>query len=126
MHSIRHEQVYHAAVSCQAASLSLTGLSLRGLKRACQIESQKNGGFLAPVSRDQYEPEFLGGSTCMKLLGLFKSSCLIALVIGPHGKNDPGPNVGQCSYRHRVTFAFSSLALVIVPGPRFTLRCLPG
>ncbi len=41
MHSTRHEAVYHAAQNCQAAPLPLTVLSLRGLKRACQVESQK-------------------------------------------------------------------------------------
>ncbi len=40
--------------------------------------------------------------------------------------HDPGPHIGKRSYRYGMAFAFSALALVVVPGPRFTLCGLPG
>src|SRR5258708_22957611 len=36
-----HGQVYHAAMGCQAASLSLTAHGLRGEKKACPAKGQK-------------------------------------------------------------------------------------
>ncbi len=50
MISTWHEGVYHAAQPCQAASLPLTRLSLRGLKKACHVESQKMQGFWLVLS----------------------------------------------------------------------------
>ena len=43
--SSEHEQVYHAAARCQAASLSLTARRLHGLKNACSVEGKKNRRF---------------------------------------------------------------------------------
>ena len=126
MSSTRHEPVYHAAHGCQAAALSLTATRLRGLFWACQVESQKNGGVLALVERDQHELEPLSRSACMLLLCVLKGGRLIAVVMQPHGKDDPDPHIGKRSHGDRMTFAFSSLALVIVPGPRFTVCRLPG
>jgi hypothetical protein len=126
MVSLRHEQVYHAAQSCQAASLSLTTLSLRGLFWVCQIESQKNEGFLARVKCGQHELRWLGNSWCMLLLGLFKGSPFIGCLMPPDGKDDPDPHISQRTYRHGVAFALISFALVIVESPRFTARRLPG
>src|SRR5260370_14193606 len=51
MTSTRHEPVYHAAHGGLAAALSETSACLRGLLWACQVESPKNGGFLAPGAR---------------------------------------------------------------------------
>ncbi len=121
-----HEPVYHAAHDCQAASLSLTVPRVRGLFWACQIESQKNAGFLALVEPHQHELGPLGCSPCMMLLCLLKGGGLIAVAMQPHGKDDPGPHIGQRSYSHRMAFAFYSFAMILVPGPRFTLRGLPG
>src|SRR6266568_1934528 len=126
MISTRHEAVYHATHGCQAASLSETSARLRGLFWACQVESQKNGGFLAHVESDQLELELLSRSASMLLLGLLKGGRLIALVMQPHGKDDPDPHIGQCSHSHGMAFAFCSFALVVSFGPRFTLRGLPG
>jgi hypothetical protein len=45
---LRPEEVYHAAHQVKplcCAPLSLTWLRLRGLKKACLMERQKNGGF---------------------------------------------------------------------------------
>ena len=36
-----HEQVYHAAMPCQAASLPLTGHGLRGEKKVCPAKGKK-------------------------------------------------------------------------------------
>ena len=126
MTSTWHEPVYHAAHACQAAALSLTATRLRGLNWACQVESQKTAGFLARVERDQHELEHLSRSACMLLLCVLKDGCLIAAVMGPHGKDDPDPHIGKGSDRYGMAFAFSSFALVIVSGPRFTVCGLPG
>src|SRR5438270_13137885 len=84
MSSTWHEPVYHAASACQAASLSLTGARLRGLKWACQIESQKNAGVLALVERDQHELGPLSRWACMLLRFGLKVDRHIVGVMGPH------------------------------------------
>src|SRR2546425_8382304 len=126
MFSTRHEPVYHAAHGCEAASLSLTAPGLLGLFWACPVESQKTAGFLACLERRQRPQKPLSRSACMLLLCLLKGGRLIGLVMHPHGKDDSDPHIGKRSDRHRMAFAFCSLALVIVSGPRFTLRGLPG
>ena len=122
----RHEPVYHAAHGCQAKALSLTATRLRGLFWACQVESQKNGGVLALVERDQHELEPLSCSACMLLLRMLKGGHLVALVMHPHGEDDPDPDVSKRSNRYAMAFAFSTLALVIGTGPCFTVCRLPG
>jgi hypothetical protein len=126
MSSTRHEPVYHAAPGCQAASLSLTAPRLRGLLWACQVESPKNAGFLACLERMHRQQKPLSRSACMLLLCLLKGGRLRALVMHPDGKDDPDPHIGQRSDSYRMAFAFRSLALVIISGPRFTLCGLPG
>src|SRR2546423_5326413 len=126
MLSTRHEPVYHATHGCQAASLSLTAVRLRGRKWACQVESPKNAGFLAHVAYDQHDLELLGGSASMLLLRLLKGHGFIAGSLDPHGKDDPHPHVSQRTDRNGVAFAFCAFALIIVSGPWFTLRRLPS
>jgi hypothetical protein len=62
----------------------------------------------------------------MLLLRLLKGGQLRAVVMHPHGEDDPDPHIGKRSYRHRMAFAFRSFALRILPGPGFTLGRLPG
>src|SRR2546421_11044377 len=126
MLSTRHEPVYHATHGCQAASLSLTAVRLRGRKWACQVESPKNAGFLAHVAYEQHDRELLGGSASMLLLRLLKGHCFIAGLLDPHGKDDPHPRVSQRTDRNGVAFAFCAFAVIIVSGPWFTLRRLPS
>src|SRR5690349_20138774 len=47
--SREHEEVYHAASRCQAASLSLTARRWQGLKNACSVEGEKTARFFAAV-----------------------------------------------------------------------------
>ena len=125
MHSTRHEGVYHAAQGCQGKRSGLTALSLRGLKRACQVESPKNAGFLArgePTSLDQ---RLLGRSAGVLLLCQFKGRRLITLSTGPHRKDDPDPHIGKCPYGDGVAFALPSFALIVVLSLCFTLGRLP-
>src|SRR5260221_2401438 len=127
MSSTGHEPVYHAAHSCQAASLSLTTVRLRGLFWACQVEGQKNAGFLALVDGDQYELGLLGRWACMLLLRVLKGGRLIGEVTKPDRKDDSDPHIGKRTYRHGMAFAASrALALVILHGPRLALGRLPG
>ena len=126
MPSTRYEGVYHAASGCQAASLSLTAARLRGLKWTYRVESQKTAGFFARLEMKQPDQYLLGRCACMLPLCGLKGDRLIAAVMDPHGKDDPDPHIGQCSHGDRMTFAFGALALVILSGPGFTLRGLPG
>ena len=126
MTSTWHEPVYHAAHACQAAALSLTAARLRGQNKACQVESKKTAGFFARLPRLLRKPRHLSCSTRMLVLCSLKDGCFIAAVLGPHGKDDPDPHVGKSSYRHRMALAFSSFALIILPGPCFTACRLPG
>src|SRR5437588_8059847 len=126
MPSTRYEGVYHAASGCQAASLSLTAARLRGLKWPYRVESKKTAGFFARLELKQPDQSLLGRSACMLPLCGLKGDRLITAMMDPHGEDDPDPHIGQCSHGDRMTFAFRALALVILPGPRFTLRGLPG
>ena len=81
---------------------------------------------MALVERDQHELEALSRSACMLLLRVLKGGHLVALVMQPHGEDDPDPYIGKRSHRHRMALAFSSFALIIVSGPRFTACRLPG
>ena len=63
MPSTRHEQVYHAAQDCQAAALSETSLSWRGLFWVCQVESQKMQDFwlvLSMISQSEVAKQLCG------------------------------------------------------------------
>ena len=126
MSSTWHEPVYHAAHACQAASLSLTATRLRGLKWACQVESQKNAGVLALVERDQHELWPLSRSACVLLLCVLKGGRLIAAATGPYGKDDPHPHVSKRSDRDGMALALGPLALVIFLGPGFLVGTLPS
>src|SRR2546427_1226271 len=70
--SSEHEQVYHAAVRCQAASLSLTARRLHGLKNACSVEGKKTGGFASQRKM------LLSRSGRMQMSGLLKSRVFFA------------------------------------------------
>ena len=126
MTSTRHEPVYHAAHGGLAAARSETSTRWRGLFWACQVESPKNGGVLALVERDQHELEPLSRSACMLVLRVLKGGHLVALVMHPHGEDDPDPDISKRSNRYAMAFAFSTFALVIGAGPRFTVCRLPG
>ncbi len=126
MTSTRHEPVYHATHGCQGKRSGLTAARWRGLFWACQVESQKNAGFLAHVERDQHNLEPLSGFACMLPLRLLKGGGLIAAAMGPQGKDDPDPHIGKCPHGNGMAFAFRSFALIIVFGPGFALRRLPG
>src|SRR2546421_4489679 len=126
MSSTWHEPVYHAAHRCQAASLSLTAAHVRGQNETCQVESQKTAGIFARLERLPHQQRYLSHSAHVLVLCSLKDSRLITAVVGPHGKDDPDPHVGKRSYRYGMAFAFRSFALIILLGPRFTLRRLPG
>src|SRR5205807_7215482 len=105
-----HEEVYHAASRCQAASLSLTARRLHGLKKACQVEGQKTGGCFASqasLSPAGLTAQALGRTFGVEPLCFFKGLGLILLLLIPHGEENPDPQVGQCTYCLRMTFALS-------------------
>ena len=127
--STRHEQVYHAAPRCQAASLPLTAWRWHGLFKACQIEGQKTGGCFASqesarTARLEVLP--LGSGLGVQPLSRCKDAGLIPLFLVPHGKDHPDPHLSQRTHRLGVTFPFLALALRVVLRPGFALRPLPG
>src|SRR5438876_2556870 len=127
--SIEHERVYHAASRCQAASLSLTATCLRGLKKACSVESEKTAGIFA-VQRTRLAPlkdlGGLGSIPGMRVSCRLEDGRLVTLALEPHGEDDPQPDIGECSHGDGMAFARSSLALVVVPGPSFLSGALPS
>src|SRR5882762_1915008 len=56
----------------------------------------------------------------------FKDRRIVALLLDPDGKNDPDPEIGQCSHGNGMTFALSSFALIVVQSPSFTVGGLPS
>src|SRR6266550_4038364 len=98
------------------------------IQTCCRGEAKtaRRGALHARVCCRQAIKAALGNFACMLLLGLLKGGRLIALMTHPHGEDDPNPHVGKRAHGYRMAFAFSSFALVILPGPWFTLRRLPG
>jgi len=126
MPSLWYEPVYHAARSCQGKRSGLTASRLRGLKWACQNESKKTAGFLAPQTKTQRDQRRLGSWACMLLLCLLKHGCLIAGFTHPHAIDNTRPDIGQGSDSHTVGFALRAFPLVIGECPAFLQRRLPG
>ncbi len=118
--SREHEEVYHATSRRQAASLPLTARRLHDLKNACSVEGKKREVFASPQA-----PTSLSQTAAMPMLSGLKGGRVIRLVRGEHGENDAHPHVGKGSQRHRMTFAFRSLALIVVFGPAFLLARSP-
>ena len=129
MSSTRHEPVDHTADGCQAASLSLTAACLRGLKKACPVESEKTAWFFAAHSpnRARLLPDVeLGCTLSMRPLSLLKSGRLVRSPVEPHGEDDTYPDISQGTNSHTVTFAFGSFAKVLVQCPGFRQSGLPS
>src|SRR5437868_10082461 len=118
--SSEHEEVYHAASRCQAASLPLTPRRLHGLKKACSIEGKKTGGFASQ------RKVLLSRFGRMPMSGLLKGRAIIGLMGVEHGENDPCPNIGEGTNGDAMTFPFCTFALIIGQGPLFLQRALPG
>src|SRR5258708_30842578 len=116
MSSTWHEPVYHAAHGCQAAALSLTASRLRGLKWACQVESQKRARFLARREEMPSHQRHLSRSARMLVSCLLKGGRLIAAATRPDRKDDHDPHKGLGSDRYAMAFAFCSLALILLFG----------
>ncbi len=120
-HEHEHEQVYHAASCCQAASLSLTARRLHGLVKACSIEGKKIGGFASQNT----EP--LSSFDGVKRLSRLKDSRNIGLVCAQHGEDDPHPHVRQGTDCDTMTFPASrTFALIVGSRPRLAQRTLPS
>ena len=125
--SIRHEVVYHAAVCCQAASLSLTVDSLRGLKKTCLIERQKIGcGFASHPNAQgvRRSASCLGYSTSMTALSGYKDASIIGFLLDPHREQDSHPDISQSSEGHTVALALLAFAIIVVSRPLLPARVL--
>jgi len=108
--SSEHEQVYHAASRCQAASLSLTARGYHGLKNACSVEGKKTGGFASQSK------VLLRGLESVELLCSFKCRRNIRLARREQSEDNASPNVRKCSNGDAVTFPFCAFALVGLRG----------
>src|SRR6516162_7976206 len=89
--STEHEEVYHAALQCQVAALSLTPRRSRGLRKACSVEGKKTGWCFASQQScgkalNSGDPSSIGA------LSGFKSLALIVLFVTPQGENDTYPD----------------------------------
>src|SRR5437588_4752569 len=96
MFSTRHGEVYHAAHGCQAASLPLTAVRLRGQKKACQVESEKTARVFAAQSADgatSLPGLQLRGTFGMQALSLLKCCRLIRAMVEPHRVDDTYPDI---------------------------------
>src|SRR5712692_1761676 len=125
--SIWHEEAYHAASGCQAASLSETSRGSHGEKQACQIERQTTDcGFASWQERlVQRNVELSGSMRGMELLRLFKDGRLILLSLEPQREENSHPDIRKSAYRDTVPFSFLAFALIVGHGPRFHLGTLP-
>src|SRR5690348_18500355 len=111
-----HEEVYHAASRCQAASLSLTPRRLQGLKKACSVEGKNTGDFAFQGQA------LLCGLEGVIVLSLFKDRRIGALLRKPHGIEDAYPYVREGTNRYRVAFPFPPFALIRVVRPGLRAR----
>src|SRR5579864_4416764 len=118
--STEHEEVYHAASRCQAASLSLTPRRLHDRKLTCSVKGKKTGGFASQTGGS------LRSSWSMGQLSRQEGGCLIAFVLAPHRKDDAHPDVSKGTYGFGMAFPLRSFALIVVLRPEFLLRALPG
>src|SRR5258708_18022342 len=124
-----HGQVYHAAMGCQAASLSLTAHGLRGEKKACPAKGQKKSELsLFCPARWWSRPgsQTSGSSFGVSQLGSGKGFRVIAGLVDPHTIDNTHPDVGQGPHRHTVTLALRTFALVIIACPGFLRGRLPS
>src|SRR6266567_131284 len=128
MISTRHEGVYHVAQPCQAASLPLTQLSLRGQKKACRIERQKTSSCFVSRNRAsaQLYAQCSGSTRSMLSSSLLKNGRLVLLSLEPDRKENSHPDISKCTDGDTVTFPFSTFALIVGHGPWFGLSALPG
>src|SRR5712692_10210456 len=91
-------------------AMSVTGhnpvihaVCLRGVIKTGRMESAsvaRHGALDAQEHSGLQTDGALSNSACMLVLGLLKGGCLIALVMEPHGKNDPDPHEGSRPYSH--------------------------
>jgi hypothetical protein len=125
----RHKAVYHAALGCQAASLSLTSQCLRGVKEACPIERQKTGCCFASEMEQRLMwrgESWVCRSVRMEALSCFKGGALVGFLLAPHGKEHAHPHICQRANGHTVAFPLLPFAFIVVLGPRFLLRTRPA
>lgn len=100
----------------------------RGVKKACQGESEKPAGLFAAQETPAqlfFLCSFSGRSRRMFSLSLLKSGCAVAAVARAHSEENPYPDIGQGTHGNCVAFALLSLALVVVSGPTCSLSTLP-
>src|SRR5579875_2631449 len=118
--SSEHEEVYHAATWCQAASLSLTPRRLHGLKKACSVEGKNTGAFALQCQA------FLCSLESVLVLSLFKDRRIVVLLGEPHGIDDAYPDAREGAQRYGVAFSLLAFALVILPRPGLRASTLPS
>ncbi len=116
MFAVGHKRALH--VICWHGIIK-DSLLIRSKATKC-VESS-----LQPRSRQWLDGES-GRSSSMLPLRLLKNGSVIALVMHPQSKDDSDPDVGKRSHRNGMAFALRSFALIVLPGPCFTLRRLPG
>ena len=88
-------------------------------KMAFQAALQAVGVKSATARQVNHQPSLLlGDAPGMSKLRSLKGCGLIRLFLGPDGKHNAYPDIGQSTHGDGVTFALSSFPLVIGFGPR--------
>src|SRR5260370_22835645 len=91
-----HGQVYHAAMGCQAASLSLTAHGLRGEKNACPAKDPKKSelSLFCPASWWSIPGSQISGSSFrVGHFGSGKGARVIACLVDSHTIDNRHPDV---------------------------------
>ena len=83
-------------------------------------------GDLGFVLRLWWESSGSGDTRSMCQPGLLKGGALIRLLGLPDRVKNTRPHIGQSSDGHTMALTFGSLALIVLFGPGFLLRTLPG
>lgn len=118
--STRHEALNYLAWPSPAGSLSLMP------RRLCSLEKTCLTGFFAPQKAGLARKvlERLPSSPGMDLLCRLENSRLVALLLAPWSKDDPGPNIRKCMHSGRMAFPFSSFMRIVLPCPILALYIL--
>ncbi len=94
-------------------------------KLVSQAAPQASGVKPTTARQVSHQPSLrLGDAPGMSKLGSLKGRGLVRLLLGPDGKYDAHPNIGQSTHGDGVTFALGSFALVRGFGPQLRARTM--
>ena len=122
----KHKQASQAAGCHHTAFCSQPVSGFHGQNQAWKPPSAQAVGLSMLPLEPCWGSGWSGDTRSVGLSGLFKGRGLIGLLGLPDGVENARPDIGQGSHRDGMALAFSPLALVILLGPGFLERTLPG